>query len=82
MWISSFFQDRQQRIVVEGEHSQWVKVQSDIPQGTVLGSLLFLIYINNLPDNISATVRVFADDCVLYSNIRFQPDTTKLQKAL
>ncbi len=81
-WISSFLQDRQQRVVVGGEHSQWVKVQSGVPQGTVLGPLLFLIYINDLPDNISATVRLFADDCVLYSNIRSQRDATKLQKDL
>ncbi len=81
-WISSFLQDRQQRVVVGGEHSQWVKVQSGVPQGTVLGPLLFLIYINELPDNISAIVCLFADDCVLYSNIRSQLDATKLQKAL
>ena len=81
-WISSFLQDRHQRVVVGGEHSQWVKVQSGVPQGTVLGPLLFLIYINDLPDDISATVRLFADDCVLYSNIKSHQDATRLQDDL
>ena len=43
---------------------------SDVPQGSLLGPILFLIFINDLPDNINSTVRLFADDCVLYRNIR------------
>ena len=81
-WISSFLHDRHQHVVVGGEHSQWVKVQSGVPQGTVLGPLLFLIYINDLPNDISATVRLFADDCVLYSNIKPHQDATRLQDDL
>ena len=65
-----------------GEHSQWVKVKSGVPQGTVLGPLLFLIYINDLPDNIKSKVRLFADDCVLYDNISTTQDAVSLQEDL
>lgn len=65
-WISAFLSQRLQRVVVAGEHSQWAKVHSGVPQGTVLGPLLFLVYINDLTENITSSVRLFADDCVLY----------------
>lgn len=81
-WISSFLQDRHQRVVVGGEHSKWVKVKSGVPQGTVLGPLLFLLYINDLPDNISSRVRLFADDCVLYLIITSDHDAARLQDDL
>ena len=55
------------RVVVGGEHSAWTEVLSGVPQGTVLGPLLFLVYINDLPQNIHSEVRLFADDCVLRS---------------
>ena len=64
------------------EHSQWVKVESGVPQGTVLGPLLFLLYINDLPDNLKSTVRLFADDCVMYNSIKTPQDATVLQKDL
>ena len=65
-WISKFLTSREQRVVVSGEHSPWTHVEYGVPLGTVLGPLLFLIYINDLPNNIHSTVRLFADDCVLY----------------
>ena len=55
---------------------------SGIPQGSVLGSILFLIFINDLPDNINSTVRLSADDCVLYRNIRRSDDQQILQDDL
>ena len=64
-WISSFLQDRLQRVVVGGEHSEWSRVVSGVPQGTVLGPLLFLLNINDLPENLSSTCSLFADDCVV-----------------
>ena len=81
-WISSFLQDRHQRVVLGGEHSQWVRVKSGVPQGTVLGPLLFLIYVNDIPDELSSTVRLYADDCILYSGIKTQLDATRLQDDL
>ena len=61
---------RTQRVVVSGEHSAWTDVVSGVPQGTVLGPLLFLTYINDLPDNLKSSVHLFADDCVLYKEIK------------
>ena len=81
-WISNFLKCRKQRVVVGGEHSTWTKVVSGVPQGTVLGPLLFLIYINDLPDNIHSAVRLFADDCVLYREIKNEFDSHELQKDL
>ena len=81
-WISSFLKGRKQRVVVGGEHSQWVEVDSGVPQGTVLGPLLFLTYINDLPDGLNSTVRLFADDCIIYRDIMNSHDQCALQNDL
>ena len=81
-WISNFLKNRVQRVVVGGEHSAWTDVVSGVPQGTVLGPLLFLIYINDLPNNMNSTVRLFADDCVLYREIKHPNDSLLLQQDL
>ena len=57
-------------------------VLSGVPQGSVLGPILFFIFINDLPDNINSTVRIFADDCVLSQNIRRSEDQQILQDTL
>ena len=82
MWIPSFLQDRQQRVVVNGSHSGWVHVDSGVPQGTVLGPLLFLLFIIDLPRNITSPVRLFADDCILYRTVEKPEDAEKLQQDL
>ena len=81
-WISNFLQCRAQRVVVGGEHSSWAEVDSGVPQGTVLGPLLFLAYINDLPFNVNSSVRLFADDCVLYREINSDADHLALQEDL
>ena len=66
-WIEAFLTKRQQRVVVDGECSEWVSVDSGVPQGTVLGPLMFLTFINDLPKAArNSFIRLFADDCVLY----------------
>jgi hypothetical protein len=81
-WLSPFLTKREQRFIVEGEFSSSVTVDSEVPQGTVLGPLLFVIHINDLPEVVSSQVRLFADDCLLYRKIRSLRDQLQLQKDL
>ena len=71
-------------VVVDGEGSEHVHVKSGVPQGTVLGPLMFLIYINDIVDNINSEthIRLFADDCVLYRKIHSRNDSESLQEDL
>ena len=79
-WIESFLKGRTQRVVVEGESSAEARVKSGVPQGSVLGPLLFLIFINDLAEKTTSTVRLFADDCVMYRPIRHANDCEALQE--
>lgn len=81
-WLSNFLTKRKMKVVLEGEASDEVPVISGVPQGTVLGPLLFLVHINDLPDQVKANVRLFADDCLLYRDIRSFQDHIELQKDL
>jgi hypothetical protein len=81
-WMRSFLTLRTQSVTIEGEKSSPARVASGVPQGTVLGPMLFLLYINDLPDNIMSRVRLFADDCVLYREIHDPSDAVKLQEDL
>ena len=82
-WISSFLTDRKQTVVLEGMSSDAKPVTSGVPHGTVLGPLLFLIYINDLPNYVnSSTIRLFADDCLICKEIHSQQDTEDLQTDL
>ena len=64
-WITSFLSDRSQCVLLNGTCSPPLPVISGVPQGTVLGPLLFLLYINDITDNVSSEIRLFADDCIL-----------------
>ena len=68
-WIKPWLSRRTQQVVLDDQASDPVPGLSDVPQGSVLGPILFLIFINDLPDNIRSSVRLFVDDCVLYRNI-------------
>ena len=81
-WLSSFLKDRTMKVVVEGEESKSVKVESGVTQGTVLGPLMFLFHINDLPDSVKSQVRPFADDCLLYKPIKSPKDHELLQNDL
>ena len=81
-WIEGFLTHRKQRVVIEGEYSNWVNVDSSVPQGTVLGPLAFLLFINDLPEGVKSTCRLFADDCILYSKVSGPEDANRLQNDL
>ena len=69
-------------MVIDGEESESVPVTSGVPQGSVLGPILFLIYINDLPDELSSQVRLFADDTAVYLTIGDTEDGKVLQNDL
>ena len=79
-WINAFLCYRQQRVVVNGVKSDWAPVVSGVPQGTVLGPLLFSLHINDITADIESEIRLFADDCVRYREIKDKEDTLKLQR--
>ena len=81
-WIVSWLSERSQKVVLDGRASDPFPDLSGVPQGSVLGPVLFLIFINDLPDNIRPSVRLFADDCVLYRNVKSPLDCQILQDDL
>ena len=70
------------QVVTEGESSEKVTVDSGVPQGSVLGPILFLCHINDLPQAVQSLVRLFADDCLIYQPIKSQTDHITLQNDL
>ena len=64
-WITNFLTNRSQRVVVKGCPSDWRNVTSGVPQGSVLGPTLFVLYINDLPSTTLSSLRLFADDAKL-----------------
>ena len=70
------------QVVVEGTTSASSSVDSGVPQGTVLGPLLFLCHINDLPETVKSQVRLFADDCLIYREINDPSDHQTLQEDL
>ena len=81
-WLTSFLTERDQMVVMEGSYSNVVHVDSGIPQGTVLGPLLFLCHINDLPLSVDCKIRLFADNCLIYREINSIEDKVQLQKDL
>jgi hypothetical protein len=81
-WIQSFLVGRSQSVVVNGCMSDQVPVTSGVPQGSVLGPLLFLLYINDLPDMVTSQVRLFADDTAVYLAVTCLSDCQRLQNDL
>ena len=81
-WIGNFLSGRSQQVVLSGEKSPYISVESGVPQGSVLGPALFLYYINDMPEGIKSTVRLFADDTIVYLTIASDKDSTDLQEDL
>ena len=65
--LSDFLRNRKQRVTLNGQSSSWTNFNDRVPQGSILGPLLFLIYINDLPDGLSSNAKLFADDTSLFS---------------
>ena len=78
-WIEQWLTDRRQRVVVEGEVSSWKSVLSRVLQGSVLGPILFLVYINDLEEGVSGSILRFADDTKLFRKTKEIGDKKKLQ---
>ena len=74
-----FLTQRKQEVDIEGESSESCSVDPGMPQGTVLGSLVFLCHINDLPNCVKSEVRLFANDCLLYTSINSIRDLIQLQ---
>ena len=82
-WLRCFLTNRYQRVVLPGHYSSWTTVLSGVPQGTVLGPNLFLIYINDILRNIMSNTKLFADDMKVYRILRdTKKDVEELQKDL
>ena len=81
-WIRAFLGNRSQTVVLEGEESGSVAVTSVVPQGLVLGPILFLVYINDLPEELASQVHLFADDTAVYLTVGGSEDQTVLQTDL
>ena len=81
-WLECFLTKRSMQVVVDGVTSESTSVISGVPQGKVLGPILYLVHINDLPATVSSQVRLFADDCLLYREINALKDHLSLQRDL
>ncbi len=81
-WIQDFLTDRTQQVVIDGQSSDTAPVTSGVPQGSVLGPILFLTFINDMPECVKSKARLFADDSIIYRDITSTSDCTDLQNDL
>ena len=81
-WISDWLKNRRQRVVINGERSEWNKVISGVPQGSVLGPVLFLVYVNDVDIAVTGKIIKFADDTKLYRSVETVEESLNLQQDL
>ena len=81
-WFKDFLTGRTQQVFINDEMSSKAVIKSGVPQGTVLGPFLFLIYINDLPEKITSSLKLFADDSYMYRVINNAQDNLELQNDL
>ena len=81
-WIKDFISNRSQQVILDCCSSESLPVTSGVPQGTVLGPLLFLCFVNDIPDCVSSNIRLYTDDILLYRTINVMDDCVKLQDNL
>ena len=81
-WVKDFLDNRSQSVPLNGSNSDSIPVSSGVPQGSVLGPILFMAYLNDLPDQAKSRVRLFADDTAMYLALDKQGDSEILQKDL
>jgi len=80
-WIKSFLQGRKQRsLTLDGAKSSWTDVLSDVPQGSVLGSIFFVLSINDLPQVLNNHCLLFSDDNKVYSSVTDDDDIFRMQQ--
>jgi len=78
-WIEDYLEGREQRVVVRGEYSEWVEISSGVPQGSVLGPLLFMVYVNNITRGINNFSNMFADDMKIVGLVNSEDQQQKLK---
>ena len=81
-WFYLFLTTWRQQVVVNGCSSDWSPVPSGVPQGSILGPLLFILYINDLPSAVCSTMKIFADDVAMYCSVKSVSDCNSFQHDL
>ncbi|KAI8493802.1 hypothetical protein Bbelb_281490 [Branchiostoma belcheri] len=81
-WIASFLSDRKQRVCVNGALSSWAEVTSGVPQGSVLGPVLFTVFVNDMPEAVTSQLKLFADDTKMYCPVTQEKHCEELQANL
>ena len=76
--LENYLTDRYQRVVLNGQTSSWAPVLAGVPQGSILGPLLFLIYINDLPNDLKSNAKLFADDTSLFTVVNDKNDCANI----